>query len=45
MTPTDGAWERGITAPGTPAAKSWTGKVEDLAARLLVPVKVEFKAK
>ncbi len=40
-----GAWERGVTAPGTPAAKNWAGKVEDLAARLLVPVKVEFKAK
>jgi len=40
-----GAWERGVTAPGVPAAKNWTRQVEDLAARLLVPVKVEFKAK
>jgi hypothetical protein len=40
-----GAWERGVSAPGAPGAKAWTGKVEDVAARLLVPVKVEFKAK
>jgi Domain of unknown function (DUF4861) len=40
-----GAWERGITSPGVPAAKNWPGKVADLARRLLVPVKVEFKAK
>jgi len=40
-----GAWERGITSPGVPAAKNWFRKVEGLAQRLLVPVKVEFKAK
>jgi hypothetical protein len=40
-----GAWERGATAPGVPDAKGWAAKVQDLAARLLVPVKVEFKAK
>jgi len=39
-----GAWERGVTAPGVPEAKNWARRVEDLAARLLVPVKVEFKA-
>jgi hypothetical protein len=38
-----GAWERGVTAPGLPAAKSWSRAVEDLAARLFVPVSVEFK--
>lgn len=40
-----GSWERGITSPGVPAAKNWLRKVEGLAQRLLVPVKVEFKAK
>jgi hypothetical protein len=40
-----GAWERGVTAPGVPAAKNWFDKVHGLAARLLVPVKVEFKAR
>ena len=40
-----GAWERGVTAPGVPEAKNWAQRVQDLAARLLVPVKVEFKAK
>ena len=40
-----GAWERGITAPGVPSAKNWPRKVEALAARLLVPVVVEFKAR
>ena len=41
----DGAWERGVTAPGVPAARNWAGRVEDLAARLFVPVKVEFLSK
>ena len=40
-----GAWERGVTAPGAPEAKNWAQRVVDLAARLLVPVKVEFKDK
>lgn len=40
-----GAWERGHTSPGVPAAKNWARRVEGLAKRLLVPVKVEFKAK
>jgi len=39
-----GAWEHGVSAPGVPEAKNWARRVEDLAARLLVPVKVEFKA-
>jgi hypothetical protein len=39
-----GAWERGASAPGVPDAKGWAAKVDGLAARLLVPVKVEFKA-
>jgi hypothetical protein len=38
-----GAWERGVLMPQVPAVKSWPRKVEALAARLLVPVKVEFK--
>ena len=38
-----GAWERGVTAPGVPAAKNWARKAEELAARLRVPVAVEFK--
>lgn len=40
-----GSWERGITSPGAPASKNWARRVEELAQRLLVPVKVEFKAK
>ncbi len=40
-----GAWERGLTSPETPDAKGWARRVDELAARLLVPVKVEFKAK
>lgn len=40
-----GAWERGLLSPGVPAAKNWPRRVEELAARLLVPVTVEFKAK
>jgi hypothetical protein len=40
-----GAWERGVSAPGMPAAKNWTREAEELAARLLVPVKVVFKSK
>jgi len=40
-----GAWDRGITSPGVPAAKNWPAKVESLAQRLLVPVRVEFKTK
>lgn len=40
-----GAWERGVTAPGAPAAKTWPRRVEETAARLLVPVSVEFKEK
>ncbi len=40
-----GAWERGVTSPGVPAAKNWARGVEGLAQRLLVPVKVEFKTK
>ncbi len=40
-----GAWARGIAAPAVPAAKSWPRKVEAQAARLLVPVTVEFKAR
>jgi hypothetical protein len=40
-----GAWERGVTAPGVPAAKNWAGRIDDLAAKLRVPLKVEFVAK
>ena len=40
-----GAWERGLTAPGVPGAKNWPRKVEELAARLLAPVSVGFKAR
>jgi len=40
-----GAWERGVSAPDVPAAKNWARRVDDLASRLLVPVKIEFKAK
>jgi hypothetical protein len=40
-----GAWERGVSSPGVPEAQNWAAKVADLAARLRVPVKVEFKAK
>ena len=39
-----GAWERGITSPGVPAAKNWARKAEGLAQRLLVPVKIEYKS-
>lgn len=38
-----GSWERGITSPGVPAAQNWALRIEGLAARLLSPVKVEFK--
>jgi len=31
--------------PAFPGAQGWARHVESLAARLLVPVKVEFKAK
>jgi hypothetical protein len=40
-----GSWERGITSPGVPAAQNWALRVENLAARLLSPVKVEFKSR
>jgi len=39
-----GAWERGITSPGVPAAKNWFRKVEGMAQRLLVPLKIRFRA-
>jgi hypothetical protein len=39
-----GAWDRGVTAADARSAKDWAGRADDLAARLLVPVKVEFKA-
>lgn len=41
---TAGGWERGVMAPEVPDAKGWIRHVDDQAARLLVPVKVEFKA-
>lgn len=40
-----GAWQRGLSAPESAGAKGWAGRVDDLASRLLVPVKVEFKAR
>lgn len=39
-----GAWERGVTSADARSAKDWAGRADDLALRLLVPVKVEFKA-
>jgi len=39
-----GAWSRGVTATDAPSAKEWERRVDDLATRLLVPVRVEFKA-
>ncbi len=38
-----GGWERGVTAPLVPRAANWKLKVEDLAKRLLAPVKVTYK--
>lgn len=38
-------WERGVGAPGNPAARNWARKVGDLAARLLAPVQVGYSAK
>lgn len=38
-----GGWERGVTAPPVPRAANWKIKVEDLARRLLAPVKVTYK--
>ncbi|NLH76632.1 MAG: hypothetical protein GX465_06310, partial [Acidobacteria bacterium] len=40
-----GAWERGTVTPPTPGAKGWAARAGELAARLLTPVKVEFKTK
>ncbi len=40
-----GAWERGTVTPPTPGAKGWAARAGELAARLLTPVKVEFKSK
>lgn len=40
-----GGWERGVTAPEPADAKAWARRVGGLAARLLAPVKVEFKPK
>lgn len=40
-----GSWDRGIIYPGVPAAKNWVFMVEGLAASLLSPVKVEYKAR
>lgn len=40
-----GSWDRGIIYPGVPAAKNWVFMVEGLAASLLAPVKVEYKAR
>jgi len=40
-----GSWERGITSPGVPAAPNWALRVENLAARLMAPVRVEIKAR
>ncbi|MEN6560556.1 MAG: DUF4861 family protein [Acidobacteriota bacterium] len=40
-----GGWERGVTAPEPADAKAWARRVGGLAARLLAPVKVEFKAR
>lgn len=40
-----GGWERGVLALEPADAKAWARRVGDLAARLLAPVKVEFKSK
>ncbi len=40
-----GAWERGVIAPPSPGAKGWTVRAEELAARLLAPVRVELRSK
>lgn len=40
-----GSWGRGITSPGVPSAQNWALGIENLASRLLSPVKVEFKAR
>jgi len=40
-----GAWERGVSAPEPADARTWARRVADLAARLLVPVKVDFKVR
>jgi len=39
-----GAWGRGVTATEASSGRQWASRVGDLASRLLVPVKVEFKA-
>jgi len=38
-----GGWDRGVTAPPAPRAANWKLKIEDLAKRLLAPVKVVYK--
>lgn len=40
-----GSWDRGIIYPSVPASANWAFTVEGLAARLLAPVKVEYKAR
>ena len=42
---TAGAWAKGVTSPQPADARAWTRRAGDLAARLLAPVKVEFKSK
>jgi hypothetical protein len=39
-----GAWEKGVTAADASSAEAWAVHVDDLAARLLVPLKIRFKA-
>jgi hypothetical protein len=41
----EAAWERGVNAPDPADARAWARRVEELAARLLVPLKVEFKSR
>jgi hypothetical protein len=42
---TAAGWERGVAALEPAEARAWARRVGDLAARLLAPVKVEFKPK
>jgi hypothetical protein len=38
-----GAWEKGVTSAEASSAQAWESHVDDLAARLLVPLKIAFK--
>ena len=40
-----GGWHQGLTAPQAPQASNWARDSAELAARLLAPVKIQFKAR